>query len=90
MQRLKEIGRAKAKDLERVERQYNLEIQRVENLAVEIEKLKHDEQLLLQRRNNRLDDVVIGQFVFSITTLSADLKGQVLSFLALLAQKCKH
>jgi hypothetical protein len=87
MQRLKEIGRAKVKDLERVERQYNLEIQRVENLAVEIEKLKHDEQLLLQRRNNRLDDVVIGQFVFSITTLSADLKGQVLSFLALLAQK---
>jgi hypothetical protein len=90
MQRLKEIGRAKAKDLERVERQYNLEIQRVENLAVEIEKLKHDEQLLLQRRNRHLDDVVVGQFVFSITTLSADLKGQVLTFLALLAQKYKN
>ncbi len=74
MKRLKEIGRAKVKELDRVTRQHARELERVEPLDLLIQKLEREERELMQRSQG-LEDRIIGQFVFNIEKLSTALEG---------------
>lgn len=74
MKRLKEIGIAKAKELERVTRLYQKELLRVEPLDALIQQLEREEKVLLARSEG-LEDRIIGQFKYNIQDLSTALDG---------------
>lgn len=78
IKRLEEIGRAKAKELEKVQKDFKRELKGVEPLAALIEQLQHEEQHLI-RRSQGLEDRVIGQFVYDVKSLSSTLEGQASS-----------
>jgi len=75
MTRLKEIGRAKEKELEKVTNKFQKEMLRVDALGDQIQQLKQEEQDLLGRCKE-LADRVIGQFVYEISDLSKQLTGE--------------